>query len=95
MIVLVPGLHFRNENHWKIDLDRFLGDSRMLMGSSWLALGCFCLVLAGCTRLLGALGPHLVDFGCPAGAVHLNPSLVPPSRLRFGVRPQIFEFLKF
>ena len=50
----------------------------MLMGSSWLALGCFCLVLAGCTRLLGALGPHLIDFGCPAVAVHLNPLPSPP-----------------
>ena len=37
-----------------------------------MALGCFCLVLVGCTRLLGALGPHLIDFGCPPLAVHLN-----------------------
>ena len=49
----------------------------MLLGSSWMALGCFCLVLVGCTRLLGALGPHLIDFGCPAVAVHLNPPLPP------------------
>ena len=53
MFFLVPRLHFRNGNHWKIDVDRFLGDSRMLLGSSWLALGCFCLVLVGCWALSG------------------------------------------
>ena len=40
LIFLVPGMHFRNENQWKIDLDLSEGDP----GCSWAALG----------RLLGA-----------------------------------------
>ena len=35
MIFLVPGMHFRNENQWKIDLDSSEGDP----GCSWAALG--------------------------------------------------------
>ena len=42
MIFLVLGMHLRNENRWKIDLDRSGGDPRC----SWAALGC----------LLGAFG---------------------------------------
>ena len=31
------------------------------------------MILAGYKRLMAGLGPHLVDFIYPAGAVHLNP----------------------
>ena len=72
MIFLGAGMHFRNENQWKIELDRFVGDP----GCSWAALG---WLLGGLYATFGPSRAALGRFRAPGKG--RTPKPPPPSDL--------------